>query len=79
MVYAEAAPSLIDTALPRYDVTITEQVVVAADKLTTYEAVRSLDFLTVRTPLLTAAMWLRALPARLAGKTGPPLPKPCHR
>ncbi len=74
MVYAEAAPSLIDTALPRYDVTITEQVVVAADQLTTYEAVRSLDFLTVRTPLLTAAMWLRALPARLAGKTGPPLP-----
>lgn len=63
------SPSLhIDAALPAFDVVISESVVVDADPARTYEAAIALDFLRVRTPLLVAAMWVRGLPARLAGR-----------
>jgi hypothetical protein len=65
---------LIDRALPAFDVVISESVVVDAEPATTYGAARSLDFLRVRTPLLTAAFWVRTLPERFGRK--PPAPPP---
>jgi hypothetical protein len=39
---------------------------------TTFDAARALDLRTVRTPLVAASMWIRALPACLFGKATPP-------
>ncbi|MCI4674115.1 hypothetical protein [Candidatus Mycolicibacterium alkanivorans] len=61
--------------MPTFDAMIAQHVVVAADPSTTFRAARSLDLLTVRTPLLTASMWIRGLPARMSGKAAPPLPR----
>lgn len=66
---------LIESAIPRFDAMIAEHVVVAADPPATFRAAKALDLLTVRTPLLTASMWIRGLPERLSGKAGPPPPK----
>ncbi len=66
---------LIEAAVPTYDAMIAEHVVVAADPATTFQAARSLDLLTVRTPLLSASMWIRAVPERLLGKAVPPPPR----
>jgi hypothetical protein len=63
-----AAQDLIDHYLPDYDVVLTEHVVVDADPERTYRGAKSLDFLTVRTPLLTASLFVRELPARLRGR-----------
>jgi hypothetical protein len=62
---------IVETVMPRYDTEINEHIVVAADPAATYRAARNLDLLTVRTPLLVASMWLRALPGRLSGRAGP--------
>ncbi|MCX2931303.1 hypothetical protein ORI20_13540 [Mycobacterium sp. CVI_P3] len=64
---------VIDAALPSYDVAISEHVVVQADPSATYRAARGLDLLRVHSPLLDAAMWVRELPSRLAGRPAPPL------
>ena len=66
---------LIESAVPTFDAMIAEHVVVAADPATTFQAARSLDLLTVRTPLLAASMWIRALPERLLGKAVSPPPQ----
>ena len=66
---------LIESAMPTFDAMIAQHVVVAADPSTTFRAARSLDLLTVRTPLLTASTWFRGLPARMSGKAAPPLPR----
>jgi hypothetical protein len=66
---------LIESAMPRFDTVIAEHVVVAADPTTTFHAARTLDLLTVRTPLLAASMWIRGLPERWSGKAAPPLPR----
>ena len=66
---------LIESAVPMFDAMIAEHVVVAADPSTTFQAARRLDFLSVRTPLLTASIWLRGLPARLFGKAGATPPR----
>jgi hypothetical protein len=63
---------IVEKALPRYDVVLAEHCVVAADPQRTFEAACTLDLLTVRTPLLLAAMWLRGLPNRLTGNSPPP-------
>src|SRR5437879_3078458 len=59
--------------MPTFDVIIAEHAVVQADRATTFQAARALDFLTVRTPLLRVAMWFRGVPARWTGKPAPPL------
>lgn len=64
---------LIEAAMPTFDTVITEHTVVAADAHTTFHAARSLDLLTVRTPVVAASMWLRGVPARLFGKPPPPV------
>lgn len=72
MATIDAERMLIESALPAYDTMIAEQVLVAADPATTFQAARSLDLLTVQTPLLSASMWIRALPQRLLRKATPP-------
>lgn len=59
------ANMLIDDAMPTYDVTLAEHVVVQASPERTFAAARDLDFLRVHTPLLVAAMWVRGLPAKV--------------
>jgi hypothetical protein len=66
---------LIESAMPAYDVVIAKHAIVRADPSTTFHAARTLDLLTVRTPLLAASIWLRALPARWVGRAAPPLPQ----
>lgn len=66
---------IIDAQLPRYDVVLAAHRLVDASPAATFAAARELDFLTVRTPLLSAAMWLRGLPDRLRRRTPPPLAK----
>jgi hypothetical protein len=75
MSTVDAERMLIESAVPTFDAMIAEHVVVAADLPTTFQAARALDLLTVRTPLLAASMWIRALPARLSGKATPPPPR----
>lgn len=66
---------IIDLQLPEYDVALAVHKIVDADLATTFAAARQLDFLTVRTPLLNTAMWLRGLPDRLRHRKAPPLAK----
>ncbi len=62
---AEPAGSmLIDRLLPDYDATRIEHLVIDADRSAAWSALKELDFLQVRTPLLVAAFWVRGLPAR---------------
>jgi hypothetical protein len=58
---------IIDDVMPSPDVTIAAHEIVAADLATTFAAASGLDFLSVRTPLLDAAMWVRGLPERITG------------
>lgn len=66
---------LIESVMPTYDAVITEHVVVAADPSTTFDAARTLDLLTVRTPLLAVSFWIRGLPERLSRRPAAPLPR----
>lgn len=75
MATVGAERMLIESAVPTFDAMIAEHVVVAADPATTYQAARSLDLLTVHTPLLTASMWIRSLPERLLGRAVQPPPR----
>ncbi|MGX9791136.1 hypothetical protein [Mycobacterium sp. MMS18-G62] len=75
MTAADTDRTILDGAMPRFDAAIAKHVMVAADPATTYEAARTLDLLTVRTPLLAVSMWIRALPARLLGRAAPSLPE----
>ena len=63
----EAQPLIIDTVMPAFDVSLAEHSIVHASTDATYSAARELDFLTVHSPLVDAAMWIRGLPARLGG------------
>lgn len=65
---------LIEEAMPIDDVVLAEHMIVAADLATTFAAARGIDLLTVHSPLLDLAMWVRVLPARLSGATAPPMP-----
>jgi hypothetical protein len=64
---------LIESAMPTFGAGIAEHVIIEADPTTTFEAARSLDLLTVRSPLLAASIWIRALPVRWVGRAAPPL------
>jgi hypothetical protein len=75
MTTGHANGTLIDSAMPIFDAVIAEHAIVAADAPTTFDAARTLDLLTVRTPLLAASIWIRDLPARWTGRAAPPLPQ----
>lgn len=66
---------LIDECLPEFDLTIVENLVIDAEADVVYAAARDLDFMTVRTPILAAAFFVRGLPARLTGKAVPAPPE----
>ena len=66
-IVVEAQPLIIDTVMPAFDVALAEHSIVHAGTDATYSAARGLDFLTVHSPLVDAAMWIRGLPARLGG------------
>jgi len=66
---------LIESAMPKFDAVIAEHVVVAAEPAVTFHAARTLDLLTVRTPLLAVSMWIRGLPERWSGRAAPPFPQ----
>lgn len=53
---------------------IAEHVVVAADPATTFDAARTLDLITVRTPLVTVSMWIRGLPVCVLRPATRPVP-----
>lgn len=74
MTTADTDRLLIESAMPRFDTVIAEHVVVRASPATTFRVARALDFLSVRTPVLTASMWIRGLPSRLLGKPATPPP-----
>jgi hypothetical protein len=65
---------LIDSYLPAFDLVTTERLVIEADANRVYQAARDLDFMSVRTPLLSASFFVRGLPARLSGKSIAPPP-----
>ena len=66
---------IIDECLPAWDVELAEHRLVHAPVEATWRAARDLDLLTVHTPLLDAAMWVRSLPDRIAGRPIPTPPK----
>lgn len=66
---------ILDLVMPDYDVALTEHVTVSADPTTTLRAARELDLLTVRSPILDVAMWIRGFPARLTGRAAPVPPR----
>jgi hypothetical protein len=68
---------IIDERMPRYDVVCRAHQVVSADPETTWRAARELDFMTVHTPLMDAAMWVRGLPARLRRREPPATGRLC--
>lgn len=63
---------LIDRFLPRFDVTLTEHVVVDAGLDETWRAVRELDLLRVRSPLTHLAVFARTAPGQLKPFAGDP-------
>jgi hypothetical protein len=67
---------LLDELAGSADTSIAAHTIVDATPEDTFRAAKSLDLLQVRTPLLTASFWVRALPARLLGRDGPELPGP---
>jgi hypothetical protein len=64
---------IIDRQLPVYDVVVAEHLVVDDHPVTTFTAARELDLLTVRAPLMDAALWMRGLPDRLHRRLVPPM------
>lgn len=60
---------ILDQMVPRGDAEIAAHAIVEAPPAAVYGAARSLDFLTVHSPLLDASMWVRGLADRLAGST----------
>jgi hypothetical protein len=70
----ETTRSILDEVLPHYDVTVDETLVVDTDVPSTYRAAKELDFLSVRSPLVTASMWVRGLPAKVRGNA-PTIPR----
>jgi hypothetical protein len=66
---------LIDALMPRCDADLAEHTIVHAPAAATYRAARELDFVTIHTPLLDSAMWLRGLPGRITGTEPPPPPR----
>ncbi len=65
-----SSDSLLDALMPIYDHTRVEHRIVTGSAPVVYRAARELDFLTVRSPLTDAAMFVRMLPSRIATRLG---------
>ncbi len=64
---AGGQPLVIDGILGQWDASIARHGIVEAGPHATYEAARALDFRRVEDPIVSAAFFLRGLPARLRG------------
>ena len=62
--------NLLDAHLPSYDVVLTEHVVIEANAAVVFEAAKNFDFMTTKSPLVTALMTARSVPSRLLGRPG---------
>jgi hypothetical protein len=71
-VTPERAPLLIDAVMPESDAAVAAHAIVRKEPSATYRAAVELDFLSVRTPLLDAAMWARGVPERLGRRPSVP-------
>jgi hypothetical protein len=69
----DARPLLLDEIMPTYDVRLARHAIADVPPGVAFDAACSLDLLRVRTPLLSAAFWVRGLPERLRGEE-PELP-----
>jgi hypothetical protein len=56
---------LLDAHMPKYDVVLTEHLVVDANTVTVFEAAKNFDFMTTRSLLVTAMMTARSVPSRV--------------
>jgi hypothetical protein len=73
---------LIDEVLPQFAETVAEHLVIEAPLEAVYQTVRDMDFLSIHSPLMDAAMFARALPERISRavrKAPPPPPPPTMR
>jgi hypothetical protein len=70
------AALLLDDVLPEFDETIVENIVVDADPEIVFAAVRNMDFLEISSPLMDAAMFVRALPGRIGRRVRGDEPAP---
>lgn len=73
---------LIDEFLPLFDETIVEHLVIDAPPEIVYRTVREMDFLSIHSPLMDAAMFVRMLPDRIGRwirREPPPPPPPAMR
>jgi hypothetical protein len=61
---------LIDQYLPSFDVTAVEHLVIDVPLQTTWAALKALDLMKVHSPLMDAAVYVRGLPERFAGRSG---------
>ncbi len=61
-----SADSLLDAIMPIYDHTRVEHRIVVGSVPVVYRAARSLDFLTVHSPITDAAVFVRMVPERVA-------------
>jgi hypothetical protein len=59
---------LLDEHLPSYDVVLTEHLVIHAGTAEVFDAAKNFDFMTTRSPLVTALMTARSVPSRLLGR-----------
>jgi hypothetical protein len=66
--HAEALHAL-DAHLPNYGMVLTEHLVVEADPAVVFEAAKNFDFMTTKSPLVTALMTARSVPSRLRGRS----------
>jgi hypothetical protein len=62
---------LLEARLPFYDVVLTEHLVIGADTERVYQATKNFDFMTTRSPFISAAMTARSIPSKLRGRTVP--------
>ena len=56
---------LIDEFLPFFDETIVEHLMIDAPPAAVYRTVREMDFLSIHSPLMDAAMFVRMMPDRI--------------
>lgn len=70
---------LIDGFLPRFDETIVEHVVIDAPPEAVYQTVREMDFLSIHSPLMDAAMFVRMLPDQIGRRVRKEPPPPSLR
>ncbi len=69
---------LIDDALPDFDTTLVEHIVIDAPCDIVYRTTREMDFLQISSPAVDTVMFVRDLPSRVFGRLGrrprPPAP-----